>query len=77
VDLVSNPHNKLKSLRIQLSNFIQWYLSQENINNVSIFQSLRDISTEMRNTKLAMSSILSIERKIKEALPDLDIGKSS
>lgn len=76
-ELLMNPEYTLPFLRAKLSNFIQWYLYQENLNNISVFSSIRSLISDVedRKTKYCSSAITRLITAVKHALPELKMSK--
>lgn len=74
-ELLCHPHYTLAFLKMKLSNFIQWYLSQENINHLSIFSSSSspltyDFSSQSRKLNFCMTSVMRLVKAVKHSCPE-------
>jgi hypothetical protein len=74
-ELLCSPSYTLIFLRNKLSNFVQWYLSQENLNNVSMFSTIRHFSNENRKIQFCITSLLRIVKSLKYSLSEINMSK--
>ena len=77
--LLCHPQFTLPILRMKISNYIQWYLYQENLNNISVFANRESFASAPhcrdRKVKHSISAINKIIHTVKATLSELSLSK--